>query len=160
MSIPSEASIFSYCSIFTLTNTKCRLKKVVDKVCHLLQNQIWYLWSLHEILVVYLMARIKRDFHVIFFVIIFFTTLYFFYFFFNSIPNICIFFSNSLFSLTESSKIKYLFPFFFFNISACIINKQIQRFYTVNIFIIINYFNCDVSNVININPFVMIFVKF
>ena len=45
-------------------------------------------------------------------VIVFFTTIYCFDLVFNAIPNICIFFSEHLFSLTELLKVKYLFPFF------------------------------------------------
>ena len=40
------------------------------------------------------------------------------------------------------------------------INTQIQRIYTMNTLTIINFFNCDVSNVVNINVFVMLFVNF
>ena len=40
------------------------------------------------------------------------------------------------------------------------INTQIQRIYTRNTLTIINFFNCDVSNVVNINVFVMLFVNF
>ena len=42
------------------------------------------------------------------------------------------------------------------------INTQIQRTYTVNTLIIINFFNCDVTNVdvVNINPFVILFAYF
>ena len=40
------------------------------------------------------------------------------------------------------------------------INTLIQRIYTVNIFTITNFFDCDVSNVVNINPFVTLFCQF
>ena len=40
------------------------------------------------------------------------------------------------------------------------INKEIQSIYTVNIFIIINFFNFDASNVVNTNAFVRFFVDF
>ena len=39
------------------------------------------------------------------------------------------------------------------------INKQIQRIYTVNIFIIVNFLNCNISNIVNTNIFV-IFCQF
>ena len=70
-----------------------------------------------------------------------------------------IFFISSLFSSVES-KIKYLFTPFFFNLSVCIINKQIQRVYNVNIFTIIDFFNWDISNVVNTNVFKWFFVNF
>ena len=37
MSIPSETSILWYCNI-VITHTKCCLKKLVDRVYHLLQE--------------------------------------------------------------------------------------------------------------------------
>ena len=90
--------------------------------------------------------------------IIFFTTIYCFDFVFNSISNICIFFSSALFSLTESSKIKYLFPFFYIYPLPWLTSKF--KGFTLNIFTIINFCNCDVSNIVNINSFVMLFVYF
>ena len=107
----------------------------------------------------FVIVRIKFNFHVIFSVIIFFTTIYCFDFVFNSMQNICVFFSSALFSLPESWKIKYLFPFFF-KTAICMINKQIKKIFTINISTIIIFFNCDVSNVKNINPFVMLFDYF
>ena len=74
--------------------------------------------------------------------------IYCFDFVFNSIANICIFFRSVLFSLTESSKIKYLLPFFF-KITIYVINKLIQRIYTVNIFTMTNFFYCNIANVVN-----------
>ena len=74
--------------------------------------------------------------------------IYCFDFVFNSIANICVFFSSVLFSLTESSKIKYLLPFFF-KITIYVINKLIQRIYTVNIFAMTNFFYCNIANVVN-----------
>ena len=40
------------------------------------------------------------------------------------------------------------------------INAEIQRIYTINTLIIINFLNRDVSNVVNINVFVRLFVNF
>ena len=40
------------------------------------------------------------------------------------------------------------------------IDMQTQRIYSINTLIIINFFNCDVSNVVNINVFVRLFVNF
>ena len=37
------------------------------------------------------------------------------------------------------------------------INTQIQRIYTINTLIIINFVNCDVSNVVNISVFLRLF---
>ena len=39
MSIPSETSIFSYCSIF-ITHTNIHVNKLVDNTCCLLKKQI------------------------------------------------------------------------------------------------------------------------
>ena len=47
-----------------------------------------------------------------------------------------------------------------FNMSIYFTNYQIQRIYTVNIFTITNFFNCDASNMVNINIFVRFFVHF
>ena len=72
------------------------------------------------------------------------------------------FFSTCSFLSAEcnsiESKTKYLRPFF----PQCTIcaNHQTERIYTMNIFIIINLFNCDLSNVVNTNTFVRLFVYF
>ena len=58
---------------------------------------------------------------------------------------------------------RFFFLFFFFNMSIYFTNGQIQRIFTVNILIIIKFFNCDVSNVVNTNAFLRplsIFSKF
>ena len=46
------------------------------------------------------------------------------------------------------------------NIYTCLINKKIQRIYTVNKFTITNLFNCNVFNIANVNVFVMFCVDF
>ena len=53
----------------------------------------------------------------------------------------------------------FIFFFFFFNLSIYSTNDQMQRIYTVNIFIIANFLNCNVSNVITINVFARLFVN-
>ena len=58
---------------------------------------------------------------------------------------------------------RFFFLFFFFNISIYLTNGQIKMIFTVNILIIIKFFNCDVSNVVNTNAFLRplsIFSKF
>ena len=71
-----------------------------------------------------------------------------------------VYFSHTSLFLSVESKTKYLLPLFS---SICPSTSPIIRFkriYTVNIFIIITLFKCDVSNVININVSVRLFADF
>ena len=63
-----------------------------------------------------------------------------------------IFFKTSLF-LSGEANIEDLFTLFFSNVSIYFSNSQIQRIYNMSSFIITIIFDCDVSNVININAF-------
>ena len=90
---------------------------------------------------------------------IFFTTIYCFDFFLIPSQTFAHFLSKSLFSWTESSKIKYLFQFFSSIYPlAWLIGKY--KGFTLNIFTITNSFNCNVSNIVSISAFVMFFVDF
>ena len=108
----------------------------------------------------HVIVRIKFNCHVIFSIIIFFTTIYCFDFVFNSISNICVFLVVLFFFINRIIKNEVFISILCFIISTCMTNKQIQRLYTVNIFTIINYFNFDVSNVADINAFIMFFCLF
>ena len=75
-----------------------------------------------------------------------------------------VYFSNtSLFSSVES-KTKYLLSFFslvvLHSTGPSTLPNQIQRIYTLNVFKITTFFNCNVSNIVNINVFVQFFVYF
>ena len=70
-----------------------------------------------------------------------------------SIPSgITIFFKTSLF-LSGEENTEDLFALFLSNVFIYFSNNQIQRIYNMNSFIITIIFDCDVSNVININAF-------
>ena len=101
--------------------------------------------------------RIKFNFYVILFIVTL-TIAYFFDFVPNSIPNIIVFFSNSLFSSVES-KIKYLStsPSKYIRLHdqhANIKDSHCKYFHNHQ------FFNCNISNVVNTNVFVRFFVNF
>ena len=117
---------------------------------------------MHEILVVYLMAsivRIKFNFQAIFAVIIFFTTIYCFNFVFIPSQRSAYFLVALYFHYQNHQKSSNYFHFFLQYISICMINKQTQSIYTVNIFTIINFFKLWCIQLIDINPSAMLFVE-
>ena len=63
-------------------------------------------------------------------------------------------------SLFLSLEAKIFISIFFFNVSIYFVNNKLRRIYTINTFIVINNFYCDVPNVINVNIFAQLFVYF
>ena len=55
---------------------------------------------------------------------------------------------------------KVFITILFFNLSTYFTKNKIQRIYTTNISILTDIFYCDVSDIININVFVWLFVYF
>ena len=96
--------------------------------------------------------------YVIFSEIIFFTSIYCFDFFLFHPKHLHIVLVILCFHKQNHQK-SSIYSHFFFNISSCMINKQIEKIYTVNIFTITIFFNCNISNIININAFVMFFLS-
>ena len=71
-----------------------------------------------------------------------------------------IYFANTSLSLSVEAKTKYFFSILFFSVSIYFTNHKMQRIYTMNIFILTNIFDFDISNVININVFGWFFCLF
>ena len=153
MSIPSETSVFSYCSIFIIHTDSCLSR--VDCAVKCSFNSIFNgkLSSVSNL--TFMESLIYSPFLPPFIVSISFLIPF---------QSLVYFFNTSLFSSVES-KTKYLniYSHFFLQRSS---TQYVHLLYQlsntkdlpVNIFTIINFFNCNVSNILNINVFVRFFV--
>ena len=95
MSIPSETSTFSCCTIF-ITHTNTHLNKFVDKLTIFFKNKPNnYCQHVHlqQFIQWHIIIYVKFNFHEIFTIFAFFTTVYCFNFIFNAILKFCVFMS-------------------------------------------------------------------
>ena len=140
MSIPSEKPILSYSSIF-ITHTNIHLKKLVDNTYYLLQKQILQLLLLFGALVFY--SNLSSELNLVFMKAFpyspaspAFIVLIRYLIFIQNFTVICQYF----FVFVCKSKSKVFISITLFHISIYFTNNEIQWIYTMNIFMITNFF--------------------